>query len=94
MNILEKLKELLGQHADKLPENMNSIDDLTSKLPEGMNSVEDLKAKLPEDMNTAEEVKAKAGELLENADVIKQVTDKIPGEVDDQIVEKIANVVK
>lgn len=94
MNIFDKLKELLGKHADKLPENMNSIDDLTSKLPENMNSIEDLKAKLPEDMNTVEEIKAKAGDLLEqHADVIDQVTAKIPGEVDDQIVDKVEEIV-
>ena len=76
MNILDKLKELLGAHADKLPENMNSLDDLTAKLPENLNSVEELQAK--------------AGEVFEqHADTIQQVTDKIPGEADDKIVDAI-----
>ncbi len=76
MNLFEKLKELLGAHADKLPEGMNSIDDLTAKLPENLNSVEELQAK--------------AGEVLEqHADTIQQVTDKIPGETDDKVVDSI-----
>jgi ABC-type transporter Mla subunit MlaD len=81
MSFLDTLMGLFGKHKDKLPESMNSLDDLTSKLPDDMNSIE--------------EVKAKAQEVLEqHADTIQQVTDKLPGEADDQLVEKAKDAVQ
>lgn len=95
MSFIDTLKGLFSKHQDKLPENLNSVEDITSKLPENMNSVDDLTSKLPEGMNTVEEIKAKASEVLEqHADTIQQVTDKIPGEVDDQLVEKAKDAVQ
>ncbi len=75
MSFLDTVKNLFSKHQDKLPENMNSVEDLTSKLPE--------------DMNTVDEIKAKASEVLEqHEEAIDKVTDAIPGEADDQLVEK------
>lgn len=47
------------------------------------------KTKLPENLDSVDELKAKAQEMVEqHSDTINQVTDKIPGEADDQLVEK------
>lgn len=78
MNIFDKLKELFGYHADKLPADMPSLDELKNKLPEDLNSVDEVKAKLQDTIE-------------QHSDTIQQVTDKIPGETDDKIVESLTN---
>lgn len=79
MSFINSLKNLFSQHKDKLPEGLN-VDAITSKLPE--------------DMNTVEELKAKAADVMEqHAETINQVTEKIPGEADDQLVDKAREAV-
>jgi predicted transcriptional regulator len=81
MSFLDTLKNLFSKHKDNLPESMNSLDSLTSKLPEDMNSVE--------------EIKAKAADVIEqHEEAISKVTDAIPGEADDQLVEKAKDAVQ
>lgn len=51
------------------------------------------KDKLPNDIGSVDEIKAKAAEMLDqHADTIDQITAKIPGEADDQFVDKAREV--
>lgn len=78
MSLIDTLKNIFGKHADKLPEDMNSLDDLKNKLPDDLNSVDELKTK--------------ARDIIEqHGDVIQQVTEKIPSDKDDKLVESIKN---
>ena len=53
------------------------------------------KDKLSEDMDSPDEMKAKTAELMDqHAETIEKVTDAIPGEVDDQMVEKVKEALK
>jgi hypothetical protein len=53
------------------------------------------KGKLPANMDSVDELKAKAADMLDqHADTINQLTDKIPGEMDDQLVEKAKDALK
>ena len=53
------------------------------------------KDKLPEDMDSLDEMKAKAQELMDqHGDKIDDVTEKIPGETDDKIVDQARDVLK
>lgn len=78
MNFIDSIKNIFSKHADKLPENMNSLEDIKNKLPENLNSVDELKAK--------------AQDIIEqHGDTIQQITDKIPTDKDDKFVESIKN---
>ena len=67
MNILAMIMSLFHQHKDKLPEDMNSMD----------------------------EIKDKAKQMMDqHGDKIDQITDKIPGETDDKLVDQAKEALK
>jgi len=53
------------------------------------------KDKLPEDMNSMGEIKDKAKQMMDqHGDKIDQITDKIPGETDDKLVDQAKEALK
>ena len=53
------------------------------------------KDKLPEDMDSVDEIKTKAQDLMvEHGDKLDDITDKIPGDTDDKVVDQARNILK
>lgn len=67
---------------------LNIIDKITSLF-------QDHKDKLPEGFGSVDEVKMKAQELLlQHTDTIDQVTEEIPGDADNTVVEQAREALK
>lgn len=74
---------------------LSTLKNLFSHHADKLPSVDELKGKLPENLNSVDEIKAKAQDLMqEHGDTLQQVTDKIPGEADDKLVEMLRSKVE